>query len=43
MCCRLLELAGRKARAVAEAISREAFHNVSFFAGTYGELKAVLR
>jgi rhodanese-related sulfurtransferase len=28
------------ARFVAEQIAREAFHNVSFFAGTYGELQA---
>ena len=28
-----------EARYVAEAIAREAFHNVSFFAGRPGELK----
>lgn len=32
-----------EARAVAEAIAREAFHNVSFFAGTIDELRAGLR
>jgi rhodanese-related sulfurtransferase len=31
------------AKAVAEAIAREAFHNVSFFAGTVEELRAGLR
>ena len=29
---------GRQARAVAEAIFRDAFHNVSFFDGGVGEL-----
>ncbi|HJQ39880.1 MAG TPA: rhodanese-like domain-containing protein [Thermoanaerobaculia bacterium] len=33
----------RQARHVAEAIAREAFHNVSFFAGTYEELVHVIR
>jgi rhodanese-related sulfurtransferase len=32
-----------EARAVAEAIAREAFHNVSFFAGTIDELRVGLR
>lgn len=32
-----------EARHVAEAIAREAFHNVSFFAGTYQELTRSLR
>jgi len=31
------------ARAVAEAIAREAFHNVSFFPGFYAELRAAVR
>ena len=31
-----------QARAVAEAIAREAFHNVSFFPGSYAELSAAL-
>ena len=31
-----------QARAVAEAIAREAFHNVSFFAGSYSELAAAI-
>ncbi len=30
---------GEQAREVAEALVREAFHNVTYFAGTYGELK----
>lgn len=33
----------QQARAVAEAIAREAFHNVSFFPGTYAQLAATLR
>jgi len=32
-----------QARAVAEAIAREAFHNVSFFPGSYAELVAAVR
>jgi rhodanese-related sulfurtransferase len=32
-----------QARAVAEAIAREAFHNVSFFPGSYAELAATVR
>ena len=32
-----------QARAVAEAIAREAFHNVSFFPGSYAELIATVR
>jgi rhodanese-related sulfurtransferase len=32
-----------QARAVAEAIAREAFHNVSFFPGSYAELLATVR
>jgi rhodanese-related sulfurtransferase len=32
-----------QARAVAEAIAREAFHNVSYFPGSYTELAAVAR
>lgn len=32
-----------QARAVAEAIAREAFHNVSFFPGAYAELAASVR
>jgi rhodanese-related sulfurtransferase len=32
-----------QARAVAEAIAREAFHNVSFFSGSYAELVAIER
>jgi rhodanese-related sulfurtransferase len=33
---------GEEARAVAEAIARDAFHNVSFFGGTASELGALL-
>jgi superfamily II DNA or RNA helicase len=32
-----------QARAVAEAIAREAFHNVSFFSGSYAELVTIER
>ena len=32
-----------QARAVAEAIAREAFHNVSFFDGSFGEFRSALR
>ena len=32
-----------QARAVAEAIAREAFHNVCFFPGSYAELVATVR
>lgn len=32
-----------QARAVAEAIAREAFHNVSYFVGTYDTLRTVLK
>jgi rhodanese-related sulfurtransferase len=34
---------GAQARAVAEAVAREAFHNVNYFAGTFGELSTALR
>jgi rhodanese-related sulfurtransferase len=34
---------GAQAKAVAEAIAREAFHNVSFFAGTLERLRAAVR
>jgi rhodanese-related sulfurtransferase len=33
---------GEQARDVAEALAREAFHNVTYFARTYEELKAVV-
>jgi len=33
---------GAQARAVAEALAREAFHNVSFFAGTFEKMKTAL-
>jgi len=32
-----------QAQAVAEAIAREAFHNVTYFVGTYGTLRSVIR
>ena len=32
-----------QARAVAEAIAREAFHNVSFFDGSFGDFRSALR
>jgi rhodanese-related sulfurtransferase len=32
-----------QAKAVAEAVAREAFHNVSYFAGTYAQLSTLLR
>jgi rhodanese-related sulfurtransferase len=34
---------GTQARAVAEAITRDAFHNVSFFDGRVEELSALMR
>jgi rhodanese-related sulfurtransferase len=34
---------GDQARAVAEAIINEAFHNVSFFAGSITELKVIAK
>ena len=34
---------GAQARVVAEAVAREAFHNVAFLPGAYSELKAALR
>ena len=33
---------GNQASEVAEALAREAFHNVTYFAGTYEELKALM-
>lgn len=32
-----------QARAVADAIAREAFHNVSYFVGTFQTLASVLK
>lgn len=34
---------GEHARALAEALTREAFHNVSFFAGSYEEIRSALK
>ncbi len=34
---------GAQAQALAEAIAREAFHNISYFAGTFENLKAAVK
>lgn len=34
---------GAQARTVAEAVAKEAFHNVAFLGGTYGDLKAAIK
>jgi 3-mercaptopyruvate sulfurtransferase SseA len=34
---------GKQARHVAEAVAREAFHNVSFFEGSYEEFVSATR
>jgi rhodanese-related sulfurtransferase len=34
---------GREARHVAEALTREAFHNVAFYDGTFAQAQSVLK